>query len=180
MANVLDITPHLPERPTLDVDLPLQILTRMLQIGKISRHAYGIGALALSRMQEAGEYKCVLTRQSMANAAVRIDGEPMVSIGQIEIDTLAHALHALQYNCGLWNHVQEHRVGKGTVRYNHFTEKHYGEGDYAPLYKIIKSDTPICFAWLPEHEEELVADARKVISHALEVARWADVRTTKL
>lgn len=179
MSNVLDITPHLPERPDLDVDLPLEIISRLLKVGKISRHAYGIGALVLSKMQESGAYATTITRQEMVNKAIRLDGEPMVTIGQVEIDTLAHSLHALQYNCGLWNHVQAHRVGKGTLRYNHFTEKHYGEGDYAGLYQVIKADTPIHFVWLPEQTDDVVEHVRKVISHALEVARWADVRTKK-
>ncbi len=177
--NVLDITPHLPERPPLDVELPLQIITRLLQVGQISRHAHGIGALVLSRMQEEDAYSCILTRQDLCDAAIMVDGEPLVKINNPEIHELAWALHALQSSCGIWNHIQEHRVGMGKVRYNHFTEKHRGEGDYEALYKIIKHDTPIFFAWLPEHAEALVEDVRQNIAHGLQIARWSNIRTVK-
>lgn len=180
MDNILDITPHLPDRPPLDVDLPLQIVKRLGQIGAISRHAVGLGALVLSRMQQAGAYACTLTRQDLAQGFVTIDGEPFAAIRNPEIAELAAALHALQAECGIWSHVKQDRVGKGTVRYNHFTEKYRGEGDYDPLYRVIKHDTEMHFVWLPEHGDELVNEARARIEHATKMARWADIRTVKL
>ncbi len=177
-SNILDITPMLPER-VLDVDLPLQIITRLLQVGQISRHAYGIGALVLSRMQEENGYSCILTRQELREAAISVDGQPVVKLNQPEIHELAWALHALQANCGLWNHVQEHRVGKGTERYNHFTERYRGEGDFDPLLKVIKHDTPIFFLWQPEHTDAVVQDVKARIAHGLQIVKWSDITTVK-
>ena len=180
MADVLDITPHLPERPPLDVTIPLKIVTRMLQVGAISRHAHGIGLLAIAHMQQNGEYRCTLTREDFCYAAVAIDGEPTVCVNNPEIHELAAALHALQFNCGLWNHVLAHRAGKGKEKYNHFTEQYRGDGDFAPLYKITRHDTPIHFVWLPEREEEMIEHAREVITHKLTIAHWANIHTVKL
>lgn len=178
-SNILDITPHLPEKPPLDVELPLQIITRLLQVGQISRHAHGIGALVLSRMQAAGAYHCTITRADMTDSAVTVDGQPLVKLNHPEIAELAVALHALQASCGLWNHVKEDRVGKGKVRYNHFTEQYRGEGDYDPLYKITRHDTPIHFVWLPDDADALIEEVKKNIQHGLLIARWSDIRTVK-
>lgn len=179
MSNVLDITPHLPEPAMLDIEVPLQVLTRLAQVGAISRHAHGIGALVLAYMQDNGEYSCALTRQHFTRGAVLIDDEPAVALGDPEIHELAGALHALQCYVGLWNHVQGHRVGKGKEKFNHFTESHRGEGDFAPLRKVIQHDTPIHFVWLPERVDEIIADAKDVISHKLMIAKWANIRTVK-
>ena len=179
MDNVLDITPHLPEKAPLDVTIPLQIVTRMIQVGAISRHAHGVGLLALATMQEAGEYACALSRQDFVRSAVMIEGEPAVALGDPEMHELAAALHSLQFNCGLWNHVQSHRVGKGKEKYNHFTEQYRGDGDYEALYKVIRSDTPIYFTWLPERQDEIIEHAREVVNHRLMIAKWADIRNVK-
>jgi hypothetical protein len=180
MDNVLDITPHLPEKAPLDVTIPLQVVTRMLQVGAISRHAYGIGLLAIAYMQEDGEYACTLTRQEIARGAVMIEGEPAVALGNPEIHELAAALHALQFNCGIWNHILANRVGKGKEKYNHFTEPHRGDGSYEALYRIIKHDTPIHFCWLPERQDEIIEHARDVVEHKLMISRFSNIRTVKL
>lgn len=178
MSNVLDITPHLPEAPFLDIEIPLQILTRMAQVGAISRHAHGIGALALARMQTEGQYACILTRQDFSRGAVYIDDEPAVALNNPEIHELCSALHALQYNCGIWNHNKQERVGKGKEKYNHFTEA-ARLADYEGMHKVLGSTTPIYFVWLPERQEEIIEHAREVISHKLNIAKWANIRTVK-
>jgi hypothetical protein len=178
MSNVFDITPHLPDRPALDVDIPLAIAERMLQVGSISRHAFGIAALAISRMQQAGEYACVFTRQDLVGAYVMLDGAPLASVNGPEIHELAGALHALQAYCGLYNHVKQDRVGKGTVRHNHFSEKYRGDGDYEPMYRITRHDTPIYMVWLPEQADQIIADAKATIEHKMIIARWSNITTT--
>lgn len=178
MTNVLDITPHLPEHPALDVDLPLAIVRRLAQVGKISRHALGIGAVALSRMQQNAKYSCELTRQDFFGTYVSLDGEPFASATNPEIHELAGALHSLQAYCGLYNHVKSDRVGKGTVRYNHFTEKYRGDGDYELLCRVLKHSTPVYFVWLPDEADELVREVKEMIEHKMLIAQWANITTT--
>ncbi len=179
MSTVLDITKHLPGKPELNVGVPLQILTRLHQLNKIDNVAFGVGALVLSRMQTAGRYECEITRQELVDGYISLDGEPFAAVTNPEIDELARALYALQAFCGLFNHNKPHRVGKGTERHNHFAEKYLLQGDEA-LRQIIKRDTPIYFAWVPEREDEVVADVHDIISHQLRIAKWADVRNVKL
>lgn len=178
MSNVLDLTPHLPEPDPLDIEVPLQILTRMAQVGAISRHAHGIGALALARMQEAGVYACTMTRQDFARGAVTIDDEPAVALGNPEMHELCSALHALQYNCGIWSHIKQDRVGKGKEKYNHFTEPQRAVA-YEGMHRVITSTTPLYFVWLPERQEEIIEHAKEVIQHRLNIAKWANIRTVK-
>lgn len=179
MPNVFDLTSRLPERPPLDLNLLLQIAQRMSQLNKLSGTGLGIAALAISRMQAAGEYRCSLTRQELVSSHITLDGAPFASVCNPEIDELARALFALQSFCGLWNHVSEDRVGKGKSRYNHFVEKYLISGT-DPLRQVIKRDTSIHFMWIPEHADELVEEVRAAIAHQLNVAKWADVTTVKL
>lgn len=175
MTNVLDITQHLPVKPALDVLLPLQIIKRLHQLGKLDNTGFGIAALALSRMQHNGEYRCTLTRQELVNIHIVIDGEPFACVCNPEVRELAVALFHVQAYCGLWNHTTPRRAGKVTSRYSHFTERAIMQNNDAMLSEMLQNTTPISFVWLPEHADELVNDVQTMVNHQLRMAKFADI-----
>lgn len=176
-SNVLDITPHLPERPALDVDLPLAIVQRLHAVNKIDSDAYHLGLIVIAKFQEVGEFRCELTRVGVQRTYTLLDGEPVGAPANSELEDFCNALRRLQHMCGIHSHIKAERVGKSS-RHNHFTEQ-YLHKDPEELYKVVKSDRPIYFEWKPEDADALVEDVRQNITHSMMIARFAEIRTTK-
>ena len=177
MSNVLDMAEHRPAPPALDVELPLEIIKRLFAAGKISRHAYFLGAIVLARFQECGEYSCIFTRADVQSTYTLVDGEAFGAPANCEHSEFCAALRMLQHFCGIHSHIKANRAGKST-RHNHFTEPYLHKGPDA-LREVIRNTTPIYFQWNPADSDALLADIRELITHSMLVARFAHIQIAK-